>query len=137
MPDPIITTDHSDVDAHPIDPAFAPWRNAHRAASFALGTLAILHSVLTAALFDSWSSDSVWFLGTGLGLLLLAGMNLAHVGLGPCTMPTAPAVRAANWVFVLFGLGALLAVPEPQAAVIVAALVVQAVSSHRTLRGTA
>jgi hypothetical protein len=40
-------------------------------------------------------------------------------------------------VFVLFGLGALVAVPEPQAVVIVAALVLQAVASRWTLRGPA
>lgn len=127
--------DHPHVDAPLIDPTFAPWRRAHRAASVVLGVLAIIHGSLTALLYGSWSADAVWFLGTGLGLLLLAAMNLAHVGLGPCTMPTAPVVRVANWVFVVFGFGAVMAVPEPQAVVIVAALVLQAVSSHRTLRG--
>lgn len=117
-----------------IDPAFARWRRAHRSASMVLGALAIVHCGMTIKLYAGWSRDAVWFLGAGLGLLLLAGMNVAHVGLAPCSMPTAPAVRAANWVFVLFGLGALLAIPEPQAAVIVAALLVQAVSSQRTLR---
>ena len=137
MSEPIVSADQSDAEAPPVDPAFAPWRNAHRSASLVLGVLAIVHIVLTVTLYASWSPDAVWFVGTGLGLLLLAGMNLAHVGLGPCTMPTAPAVRVANWVFVLFGLAALLAVPEPQAMVIVAALVVQAVASRRTLRDRA
>ena len=137
MSEPNASADQPDADAELIDPAFARWRRAHRAASFVLGALALAHAVLTVTLYDAWSPDAVWFLGTGLGLLLLAVMNLAHVGLAPCTMPTAPAVRRANWVFVLFGLGALAAVPEPQAAVIVAALLAQAVSSHRTLRGTA
>ena len=125
------------ADEPGVDPGFVPWRIAHRSASFALAALAIVHVALTVTLYDSWSPDAVWFVGTGLGLLLLAGMNLAHVGLGPCTMPTAPAVRVANWLFVLFGFGAFLAVPEPQAGVIVAALVIQAISSHRTLPGSA
>ena len=132
MSEPIASADHSGID-----PVFAPWRTAHRSASFVLVLLAIAHCLLAVTIYDAWSPDAVWFVGTGLGLLLLAGMNLAHVGLGPCTMPTAPAVRASNWVFVLFGFGALVAVPEPQAAVIVAALVAQAVASHRTLRGPA
>ncbi len=119
-----------------MDPAFASWRRTHRTASGVLGVLALAHAALTLLLYDAWSPDAVWFLGTGLGLLLLSVMNLAHVGLEPCTLPTAPAVRTANWVFVLFGLGALAAVPEPQAGVIVAAALVQAVSSHRTLRRT-
>lgn len=137
MSEPNASGEQHEADAALSDPVFAPWRRAHRAASFVLGALAIVHAVLTVTLYDAWSPNAVWFLGTGLGLLLLAVMNLAHVGLGPCMMPTAPAVRTANWVFVLFGLGALAAVPEPQAALIVAALFVQAVSSHRTLRGTA
>jgi hypothetical protein len=120
-----------------IDPSFAPWRTAHRSASIVLALLAIAHCALSVMIYDAWSPDAVWFVGTGLGLLFLAGMNLAHVGLVPCTMPTAPAVRVANWVFVLFGLGALVAVPEPQAVVIVAALVLQAVASRWTLRGPA
>jgi len=125
------------VAESPVDPAFARWRRAHRAASYVLAVLALIHSALTATLYASWSANAVWFLGTGLGLLLLSGMNLAHVGLGPCTLPTARAVRAANWVFVAFGVGAFLAVPEPQAAIIVAALALQAGASQRTLRGTA
>jgi hypothetical protein len=52
-------------------------------------------------------------------------------------LPTAPAVRLSNWVYLLFGVGALAAVPEPQAVVIVVALITQAVASQRTLRNTA
>ncbi|HXV85451.1 MAG TPA: hypothetical protein VD793_02075 [Gemmatimonadales bacterium] len=117
------------------DPAFARWRRVHRSASFVLAGLGALHSALTPVLYRAWSPGAVWFLGTGLGLLLLSVMNLAHVGLVPCTLPTAPAVRAANWVFLLFGIGALIAVPQPQAVVIVVALVAQAVGGHHTLPG--
>jgi hypothetical protein len=126
-------TDHAESDGPLADPAFRRWRRVHRSASFTLGALATVHAAMTVQLYDRWSADAVWFLGTGLGLLLLAGMNLAHVGLEPCRLPTAAAVRAANWVFVVFGVGAFVAVPEPQAAVIVAALALQAAASHRTL----
>ena len=123
---------HSDSD---IDPAFRVWRASHRAASVVLGIIAIAHTVMTAVLYSEWTPNAVWFLGTGMGLLLLAVMNFAHVGLGPCTMPTAPVVRVANWAFFLFSIGALVAVPEPQAGVIVIALLVQAIASQKTLRG--
>lgn len=122
------------MDAPATDPALAPWRHIHRAASVVLAALAIVHSLLTSMLYDSWSPDALWFLGTGLGLALLAAMNLALVGSNLRPLPAARALLVANWAFVVFGLGALIAVPEPQAAVIVAALVAQAVSSHRTLR---
>jgi hypothetical protein len=117
------------------DPAFRVWRRVHRSASLALALVASAHAALTAVFYEQWSANAVWFLGTGLGLLLLAVMNLAHVGLEPCRMPTAPALRAANWVFAVFGIGAFVAVPQPQAAVIVVALIAQAVSAHRTLPG--
>jgi hypothetical protein len=125
------------LDAPATDPALAPWRRIHRAASLVLAALAIMHSLLTSMLYDSWSPDALWFLGTGLGLALLAAMNLAQLAVHARTLLTARVLFAANWAFVVFGLGALIAVPEPQAAVIVAALVIQAVSSHRTLRRSA
>ena len=84
-----------------------------------------------------WVPEAVWFLGTGLGLLLLALMNLAHVGLGPCPQPTAVAVRYVNWFFVAFGVAAVVAVPEPQAYVVLAALLGQALAGTRTLTGPA
>lgn len=127
--------DHAEGEEPPTDPRFAAWRRAHRGASFVLALIAIVHSVLTFVFYDNWSPNAVWFLGTGLGLLLLAVVNLAHVGVEPCRMPTTPLVRAANWVFVVFGFGALVAVAQPQAAVIVLALLVQAVSAHKTLPG--
>lgn len=96
--------------------------------------LAVLHSVLTFLLYETWSPDSVWFLGTGLGLLFLAAANWSHVGESPCDLPTAPVIRWANVVFVFFGIGAVLALPEPQAFVILAALVIQAAASFVTLR---
>jgi hypothetical protein len=117
------------------DPRFHAWRRVHRGASFVLGALAIVHVAVTPLRGDGWTADAVWFMGTGLGLLFLAGMNVAHVGLGPCRMPTAPAVRIANWVFAAFGVAATFAVPEPQAVVILLALVLQAIASHRTLIG--
>jgi hypothetical protein len=46
-------------------------------------------------------------------------------------------VRWANCVFLAFGIGALVAVPEIQALVIVAGLLGQAVASIRTLPGPA
>lgn len=77
----------------------------HRGAAAVLGVFSALHPVVTPWVYGEWSADAVWFVGTGLGLLLLAGMNVAHVGLAPCDLPTAPAVRVANWVFVAFGFG--------------------------------
>ena len=134
MPDASYITDTADPENFLIDTVFARWRRVHRPASLALGLVAVAHSALTAHFYHSWGPDALWFLGSGLGLFLLAVMNVAHVGLERCTMPTAPVVRAANWAFVMFGASALLAVPEPHVAGILLLLALQAVSSQYTLR---
>ena len=70
-----------------------------------------------------------------LGLLLLAVLNLSHIGIEPCRRSTARLVRAANWIFAAFGCAAVIAVPEPQAFVAGTMLVVQAIVSGWTLPG--
>lgn len=112
---------------------FLVWRGVHLTAMWVLALLALVHIGVTPLLYSTWGPDAVWFFGTGLALLLLAAMNRAHVGVEPCTMPTARVVRWANWVFTAFGIAAVLAVPEPQAMAILLALFGQAVASHRTL----
>ena len=79
----------------------------------------------------------MWFAGTGLGLLVLAGINLAYIGVEPCRQPTTKAIRIANYLMAAFGVAACIAVPEPQAGVVLAALVGQAVAALRTLPGPA
>ena len=113
----------------------ALWRRIHLAATGILCLLAAVHSLLTPRLYQAWSSDAVWFLGTGLGLFLLGSLNWSHVGLEPCRQPTARFVRWSNWGFAGFGIAAVFAVPAPQAFVIAGALVVQAVAAHWTLPG--
>ena len=111
------------------------WRKVHLAASWTVVLLAVLHASLTPLIYDEWSPDAVWFLGTGIGLLIAAAFNLAHIGLEPCTQPTAKLVRWTNYLFVAFGMAATLAVPEPQSFVVLLALLVQAVACRHTLAG--
>ena len=116
---------------------FGSWRRVHRASSGTVAIVALIHCAMTFMIYGEWSPDAVWFLGTGIGLLAIVVMNIAHVGLEPCRLPTAPAVRWLNWLFVGLGLAALYAVPEPQAFVIVGALLGQAIASLATLSGPA
>ena len=97
--------------------------------------VSLVHVGVTFVMYDEWSPDAVWFFGTGVGLLSIAVMNIAHVGLEPCGQPTAPVLRWLNWLFVGLGFAALYAVPQPQAFVIVAGLLGQAVASVVTLPG--
>jgi hypothetical protein len=115
---------------------FTAWRLVHRTCTGIAGVLAIVHVLLTARLYDGWSPDALWFLLSGLGLLLLTTMNWAHVGLEPCQLPTAPAVKWANVVYMAAGVAALLAVPQPHAMVLVGALAGQTVAGFQTLRPT-
>lgn len=113
---------------------FIHWRRLHRSSSYAVGVVALVHSLFT-LMWDSWSPNAVWFLGTGVGLFTIAVINLAHIGPEPCELPSASVVRWLNWIYVVLGLAALVAVREPQAVFIVAALACQAVASGVTLVG--
>ncbi len=116
---------------------YPAWRIVHRCSSAVLGILALLHVGLTWPIYRAWTPDAVWFAGTGLGLLMLAGLNLAYIGVEPCRLPTTRALRAANYVMAIFGIGAVLAVPEVQAGIVLAALAGQAVAASHTLPGPA
>ena len=116
---------------------FSVWRQIHRVSSGTVGAIALVHCAATFMFYDRWSPNAVWFLGTGIGMLTIAIINFAHVGLGPCRQPTAPVVRWLDLVFVGLGLAALVAVPEPQALLIVLGLIGQAIASFVTLPGPA
>ena len=113
------------------------WRVLHLGSSGVLALLAVLHAGLAIPLHGGWTPEAVWFAGTGLGLLVLAGINLAYIGVEPCRQPTTKAVRVANYLMAAFGLAAIIAVPEPQAWVVLAALLGQAAAAPRTLPGPA
>lgn len=119
------------------DRVYARFRIVHLMAAGILTLLAIIHSGATWWIYDAWSPDAVWFLGTGLGLLLLGLLNLSHIGIEPCRQPTTRLVRIANWGFAAFGVAAVLAVPEPQAYAVAATLIIQAIACRWTLPGPA
>ena len=96
--------------------------------------IALVHCAVTPMMYSRLSPGAVWFFGSGLGLLLLGVLNWTHVGVEPCSMPTAPVVRWANVVFLLFGFAVVAAVHQPQALVVVAGLAGQVLASWTTLR---
>jgi hypothetical protein len=116
-------------------PGYTRLRQAHLIASGAVGVIALTHSALTFVFYREWGSEAVWFLGTGLGLMVVSALNLSHIGIEPCHSPTAKLVRWANWLFALFEIAAVVAIPEPQAFLMLGALGVQAVVAHWTLPG--
>jgi hypothetical protein len=112
---------------------FSVWRKIHLGASATVVVVAVAHVALTPVFYHQWTPDTVWF--AGLGILLLGISNWTHLGVEPCHQPTAPLVRWANVVFAGFGAAAVIAVPQPQAYILLAALVVQAIAGQATLRG--
>ena len=114
--------------------SFTNWRRIHLTASAVVILVALAHVAMTPVLYDTWTPDTVWFAGTGLGLLFLGVSNWAHVGVEPCALPTAPVVRWASIVFAGFGVAAVTAVPGPQAYLLLAGLIGQAVAGLATLR---
>lgn len=115
--------------------AFSTWRQIHRISSGLVGVIALIHCGVTFVFYDRWSPNAVWFFGTGVGMLSIAIMNFAHVGVEPCRQPTAPVIRWLDWLFVGLGFAALAAVPQPQAVLVVVGLLGQAIASFVTLPG--
>lgn len=126
---------HDTFEHEALPPGYPTWRRLHLLASWSVTVVGLAHCVVTVFAFRAWNQRAVWFLGAGLGVLLLGALNLAHIGLGPCRMPTTRFVRAANWAYLAFGAAALFAVPQPQAFALVLALGLQAIASRATLPG--
>ena len=110
-------------------------RRIHLVASGIIAAIALVHIGLAVPIYREWNPDAVWFVGTGIGLLVLAALNLAHIGIEPCHMPTARFVRVVNWLYAIFALVTLLAVPEPQAVALAFLMIVQSIVASRTLPG--
>lgn len=117
------------------DRAYAAVRRVHASASVTIAIMSLIHLAVTPFQYDVWNADALWFAATGVSLLLIAGLNLAHIGVEPCRMPTTKLIRIANWTYVGVGLAAAAAVPEPQTMVLALAFAVQAVASQKTLPG--
>lgn len=132
-------TDHDDTHEREVDaplPAGYPgWRRVHLLASWIVVGVGLAHSVVTAFAFRTWSPDAVWFLGAGLGVLVVGLLNVVHIGSSPCRMPSVRLVRVVNVVFFAFGVATLAAVPEPPAVVLVVALGAQLLAGRVTIPG--
>ncbi len=127
---------HFTHDAEDVVPAgYAGWRRVHLTASWLVTGVGVAHCVVAWLLHDAWTAEAVWFLGTGLGIVFVGTLNLAHIGLSPCRMPTVRFVHWVNVFYALFAIAALWAVPEPQTVVLVITLVAQVVAGRITLPG--
>jgi hypothetical protein len=102
---------------------------AHSWSGYLLALLGVVHASLALpSLVRSPDYETVWFAGTGLGLLLLVFLNVAFR-----RAPQDPVVRrlchGSNLAFSLFGVAGALAVPEPQAYAVLLCILVQTASA--------
>jgi hypothetical protein len=117
------------------DASYRRIRATHIASSLLIAIGSVIHSASTWFYSPVWTPESVWFLGTGLGLLLVAALNLSHIGIEPCRMPTTRLVRITNWIYFAYAVAACVAIPQPHALLLTIALLVQAIMSLGTLPG--
>ena len=105
----------------------------HQVSSALVTLVALVHTGLTPFLYSGWSSNAVWFAGTGLALLLLGGANIA-ARKDHAAGASREFCRAANFGFLAFAVVAVVAVPEPQAFLLLASLAGQAFAGLSVLR---
>jgi hypothetical protein len=90
-------------------------RRTTLALAIAAGLLGTGHLALTPLLYRDWTLDSLWFVGTGLAMLIGAGANLLGIGAGN-------RMRRAGLVLINLAMTAFFAsawpvLPEPQVVV--------------------
>lgn len=54
-------------------------KTIHVACAYVLANLGVLHTMLTPLFSPGFSTDTLWFAGTGLGILFLGLFNLAVI----------------------------------------------------------
>jgi hypothetical protein len=87
-------------------------RRTTLALAVAAGLLGTGHLALTPLLYRDWTIDSLWFVGTGLAMLIGAGANVLGIGAGG-RMRRAGLVLM-NLAMTAFFASAWSVLPEPQ-----------------------
>jgi hypothetical protein len=103
--------------------------------AIAAGLLGAAHLALTPLLYPAWTVDSLWFVGTGLAMLMGAGANLLGADAGG-GMRRAGLV-AMNLAMAAFFASAWPVLPEPQVIVggaLFAGLALAAAATRRIVR---
>ena len=107
----------------------------HRWSGYLLALLGVAHTSLAVpTLLRRPDSETVWFAGTGLALLLLVFLNVAFRR-GAHDAVVRRLCHGSNVAFSLFGGAAVLAVPEPQAYAVLLFILVQTVSAFGVTPG--
>lgn len=86
-------------------------KTIHKVSTWVLIGLGIGHTVLTPLFYPSLTEDSLWFAGTGLGLLFLGLFNLAMLRASIASN----LCLGANIIGSVFGVLIVVVMPAPQA----------------------
>lgn len=108
----------------------------HKVSAYALLALGILHTVLTPLFNQQFDVDTLWFAGTGLGLIFLAVLNLVALRLP--TRVERSMCLATNLIGLAYGILIVIVLPEPQSFIALLSYLAVTVGSRFSLfRGNA
>jgi hypothetical protein len=80
--------------------------------SYALAVLGLIHTAMTPVFYPSLSLNAVWFAGTGISLIFLAGLNLASLRARMAAIRRI--TMLCNSIFTVFCIMIIIMLPEPQ-----------------------
>jgi hypothetical protein len=104
------------------------WRVTHKIASGLIIALGAIHCLFTALNYDRFTLDAMWFLGSGIAIILAGFLNVAAIRVGVSDRVVRFLCLTANLVFVILFAVALWLLSQPQVFVGLALFAVAGVS---------
>lgn len=104
------------------------WKLIHKIISGLIIGLGVLHCVFTALNYDRFTLNAMWFLGSGIAIVLAGFLNAAAIRVGGSDLVVRFLCLAANLIFVVLFAVALWLLSQPQVVVGVGLFLVAAIS---------
>jgi hypothetical protein len=90
------------------------WRLVHKITTGLIIALGAVHCVFTARNYDGFTLDAMWFLGSGIAIILAGFLNVAEVRVGGKDQIVRSLCLTANLIFIVLFAAALLSLSQPQ-----------------------
>lgn len=104
------------------------WRVTHKVTAGLIIALGVLHCAFTFHDYDRVSLDAMWFLGSGIAIILAGFLNVAAIRVGGLDRVVKLLCLTANLIFAALFAAALWLLTQPQVSVGVALFAVAAIS---------
>ena len=104
------------------------WKLIHKIISGLVIGLGALHCLFTFLNYDHFTLDAMWFLGSGIAIILAGFLNVAAIRVGGSDKVVRFLCLAANLIFVVLFAVALWLLSQPQVFVGVGLFLVAAIS---------